>query len=263
MIFFLLCVRCAFYFIRQYKTDTFISSAVSNYIPPTLTTFEGAGAFECKKTKKNMELMEIKLLDSSQNLVFDMAGNGSRLIYYRYHGLKNQNFKLIAINCSGVFAISNKDKCLAYNKEYEDFRLQVCSQDDPTQQFEFLEVGKYNGESSSSGSGGGGSGGNGSGGSGSGGSGSVGSGSGGGGSGGGGSGGEGNSLNPILGPMYDMLKDMHGVIFGSASLFNNPYGLNSYLTRFRSARPNPASLAASQYNVQNILAELTVICHMM
>lgn len=147
-------MRSESYFVRQYKTELFISKTPTADSRATLSSFDTAGMFEVGKAPSSYTENEVKVLESS-NMVWDIAQSKKDLIFFRYHGGSNQRFTLIPVNCEGVFNIGWGRRCVTYSTDKKILELKACNATSTEQQFEFLNVEKFAAHIASGGSPGG------------------------------------------------------------------------------------------------------------
>ncbi|WUR03047.1 ricin B lectin (RBL4b) [Vairimorpha necatrix] len=60
--------------------------------------------------------------------VFDVAGNGTKLILYKKHGGTNQVFNIVFFDYE-KYTIRNNEKCFGYDTEKDIFMKSPCSED--------------------------------------------------------------------------------------------------------------------------------------
>lgn len=138
MLFYLTVVLSRSFYIRQHKTDFYISIKTKAGSSPGLIGIENADLFNIERSKVNYDEVEIRVKDNP-NQVFDIAGSNVKLIYYPYHGGKNQKFKIVPLNYEGVYNITNKNKCITYMAHSNTFELTQCSENLDEQMFEVID----------------------------------------------------------------------------------------------------------------------------
>lgn len=125
----------------MHKTGDFVTSIDSKPNDVTLGTYEIAHKFEIKKSLEKTKY-DI-FVQNKPNMVFNIKGNITDLIYYPHSNAANERFNIIITNLEKAFQIYNKLLCLEYKDVDKKFVLTDCVAANNKQLFEFLDVDKF------------------------------------------------------------------------------------------------------------------------
>ncbi|EOB11642.1 Ricin B lectin [Nosema bombycis CQ1] len=118
-----------------------------------LTTFNESGKDFLKLTSNVSEAADVNISSFKDGLVFvkdtkdndkvfDISDNNVELIFYKYHGGKNQQFSINLVG-SSIYNLMNKGKCLEYDPLSTKILLNSCTNSE-NQIFEIVEPEKKN-----------------------------------------------------------------------------------------------------------------------